>query len=170
MDSVRLVTYVSHSSDNQDNDPAQFGDLILINKYGGFVPSVNALNMRYPGRPVFMTEYGQSGVNLKNETPNRSVFQRMMVDGLKQQEQVFGYSIWTFNDYRSNYQTPDPVTTTPVHQNRPWGVVDVHRNLKRSYGQIRKFFAPVAGLQVNYAGDSARVIIQPRGRNDIPSF
>jgi beta-galactosidase len=170
LDSVRLVTYVSHSSDNQDNDPAQFGDLILINKYGGFVPSVNALNKRYPGRPAFMTEYGQSGVNLKNETPNRSVFQRMMVDGLKQQEQVFGYSIWTFNDYRSNYQTPDPVTTTPVHQNRPWGVVDVHRNLKRSYGQIRKFFAPVTDLQVNNAGDSARVIIQPRGRNDIPSF
>ena len=170
LDSVRLVTYVSHSSDNQDNDPAQFGDVQLINKYGGFVSAVDALNKRYPGRPVFMTEYGQNGVNLKNETPNRSTFQTMMVDGLKQKEQVFGYSIWTFNDYRSNYHTPDPVTTTPVHQNRPWGVVDVYRNQKRSYGQIRKFFAPVAALNVRYTGDSAQVDILPRGRLDIPSF
>ena len=170
LDSVRLVTYVSHTADGQDNDPAQFCDVIMINKYGGYEKSVDALALRYPGKPVFMTEYGNAGVNMRNEPPDRSVMRSMMVDGLKTREHVFGYSLWTFNDYRSNYQTPDPATTTPVHQNRMWGIVDVYRNKKRSYRQLQQFYAPVSGLDVSYVRDSAIIDVRPRGIQDIPSF
>ena len=34
LDSTRLVTYVSNTADFQDNDAAQFCDVIMINKYG----------------------------------------------------------------------------------------------------------------------------------------
>ncbi len=175
LDSSRLVTYVSHTADYQANDAAQFCDVLMINKYGGYAKGVDELKKRYPGKAVFMSEYGSHVDNLIYDTPDKTSFKSLMVDGIANKENLFGYSLWTFNDYRSAYQVPNPATTTPLHQNRQWGIIDNYRNKKRAYGQMRKFYAPVAGFHVNQereANDklSLKVVVHPRAKLDVPSY
>jgi beta-galactosidase len=174
LDSSRLVTYASHTADIQDNDAAQFCDIILINRYGNHQGSIATLEKRYPAKAIFMSEYGSHSYNLIYETPDKTLLTNMMVDSLKQFKNLIGYSMWTFNDYRSNYQTANAPTSTPLHQNRQWGIVDVYRNKKRSFGQMQDYYAPVAGLKSEYlpATDSIKIScsIQPRAKQDIPAF
>ncbi len=175
LDSSRLVTYVSNTADFQDNDAAQFCDVIMINKYGSYEKGVDELKKRYPNKAVFMSEYGSHTDNLIYDTPDKTTFKSLMVDNLTAKENLFGYSIWTFNDYRSNYQAPNPLTTTPVHQNRQWGIVDVYRNKKRAYAQMQQFYAPVRQLIVNAkpsSGDKiqAKIVLHPRYKKDIPAY
>jgi hypothetical protein len=73
---------------------------------------------------------------------------------------VIGVSIWTFNDYRSNYKG------TPASGNREWGVVTVDRELKPAYWQMRKLFSPVNSLAVS----NGIVRVMPRRADEIPSY
>ena len=175
LDSSRLVTYVSHTADFQDNDAAQFCDVLMINKYGGYAKAVDNLKARYPGKGVFMSEYGSHTDNLIYDTPDKSVFKSLMVDELANKENLFGYSLWTFNDYRSAYQVPNPATTTPLHQNRQWGIIDNYRNKKRAFRQMQEFYAPVAGIKVSIHSSQQSVsnltaVIHPRKKMDIPAY
>ncbi|MFM2233415.1 MAG: hypothetical protein RJB31_2116, partial [Bacteroidota bacterium] len=174
-DSSRLVTYVSHTADYQDNDAAQFCDVLMINKYGGYAKAVDNLKARYPGKGVFMSEYGSHTDNLIYDTPDKSMFKSLMVDEVASKESLFGYSLWTFNDYRSAYQVPNPATTTPLHQNRQWGIIDNYRNKKRAFRQMQEFYAPVAGIKVNIKSIQASIsnltaVIHPRKKMDIPAY
>jgi len=174
LDSSRLVTYVSNTADFQDNDAAQFCDVIMINKYGSYEKGIDELKKRYPNKAVFMSEYGGHTENLIYDTPDKTTFRSLMVDNLTAKENLFGYSIWTFNDYRSNYQAPNPLTTTPVHQNRQWGIVDVYRNKKRAYAQMQHFYAPVRylGIKAKAANGlvQAQIVLHPRYKKDIPAY
>jgi beta-galactosidase len=175
LDSSRLVTYVSHTADYQANDAAQFCDVLMINKYGGYEKAIDELKKRYPGKAVFMSEYGSHVDNLIYDTPDKTSFKSLMVDGIANKENLFGYSLWTFNDYRSAYQVPNPATTTPLHQNRQWGIIDNYRNKKRAYRQMQKFYAPVAAFKVRREKSEKEkltlsVLIQPRAKMDVPSY
>ncbi len=175
LDSSRLVTYVSHTADYQDNDAAQFCDVLMINKYGGTAKAIENLKARYPGKGVFMSEYGSHTDNLIYDTPDKSVFKGLMVDEVASKENLFGYSLWTFNDYRSAYQVPNLATTTPLHQNRQWGIIDNYRNKKRAFRQMQQFYAPVAGIKVSIQSaqqsvSSLTAIIHPRKKMDIPAY
>lgn len=175
LDSTRLVTYVSNTADFQDNDAAQFCDVIMINKYGSYEKGVDELKKRYPNKAVFMSEYGGHTENLIYDTPDKTTFKSLMVDNLTAKENLFGYSIWTFNDYRSNYQAPNPLTTTPVHQNRQWGIVDVYRNKKRAYVQMQQFYAPLRQLIVKAKPSKegtiqTQIVLHPRYKKDIPAY
>jgi hypothetical protein len=68
--------------------------------------------------------------------------------------------VWTYNDYRSDYKG------TPASGNREWGVVDVHRNLKGAYHEVRRAFSPVRALGF----DGQRIVVTPRGREELPSY
>lgn len=174
LDSNRFVLYVSNTADWQDNDAAQYCDFIMINKYGNYEKGLRSLEERYPDKPVFVSEYGGYGINVIYDTPNNSSCSSMMVDCALGMEHVFGFSIWTFNDYRSLYQSPLVASATPLHQNRQWGIVDSYRNKKRSYKQLREFYAPVKSLEITKKGESGDVCsvitITPRDILDIPSF
>ena len=130
IDRNRFVTYVSHTADFQDNDAVKFCDLIMMNKYGNFEKAVDNLKIRYPNKIVFLSEYGAHADNLIYDTPNNSTFKSLMVDNLRRKENLIGYSIWTFNDYRSSYQTPVPSVSTPLHQH-PCPVDVANPNLDR---------------------------------------
>ncbi len=166
LDSTRIVTYVSNTADFQKDDAAKFGDMIWINKYDNYLKAVDNLKELFPNKPVFMTEYGGHSNNLIYDTPNRTLFSKLMVDGLSGKENAIGFALWTFNDYRSTYKAPNLATSTPMHENRQWGVVDVYRNKKRSYRQMQKLYAPVRGLQV----ENDNITIIPREKLDIPAF
>jgi len=175
IDKNRFVTYVSHTADFQDNDAVKYCDLIMINKYGNFEKAIDNLMIRYPNKAVFLSEYGTHADNLIYDTPNNSTFKTLMVDNLRSKENLFGYSLWTFDDYRSNYQTPVPSVSTPVYQHRQWGVVDVYRNKKRAYRQMQNFYAPISDLQLSIKTSSDQmmqsdIVIVPRKKMDIPSY
>jgi beta-galactosidase len=79
---------------------------------------------------------------------------------------LIGASLWTFNDYRSNYNG-----TREFSENRSWGVVDVYRRKKRAYYSIRKEHAPVKDLTVKMNSDKgAQITIFPRSYLDLPSY
>lgn len=174
LDPNRLVLYVSNTADYQDNDAVQYCDFIMINKYANYQKALESLKKRYPDKPVFVSEYGDYKVNLTYDTPNNSLWSNMIVDSANGMEHVFGFAVWTFNDYRSRYQSPLTYSATPLHQNRQWGIVDSYRNKKRSFQQLRQYYAPVKALEVTKdkdRGDIHSVIkISPRAVLDIPSF
>lgn len=174
LDPTRLVSYASHTADIQDNDAAQYCDMILINRYGNYMGSIQSLQKRYPSKAVFMSEYGGHTSNMIYDTPDKSLISNLMVDTLYKNENLIGYSIWTFNDYRSNYQTHDPKTSTPMHQNRQWGIVDSYRNKKRAFKQMQDFYAPVNTLvstyKINETALAIHCILTPRKISEIPAY
>jgi beta-galactosidase len=177
LDSTRFVLYVSNSADWQENDAAKYGDFIMINKYDfgmGYEKAIDALKTRYPGKPVFMSEYGSHTASLIYDTPNKTRYTTMIADKFSGKENLFGFAVWTYNDYRSTYQSPNPATTTPMHQNRQWGCVDDYRNKKRAFEQMRDLYAPVRSLEVKTTANGNMMLInlalQPRSPLDIPAF
>lgn len=175
LDPTRLVSYASNTADWQNDDAAKYCDFIMINKYDNYDNAIDSLRKKYKDKAIFMSEYGGHATNLIYDTPNATTFRSLMVDRLKRNDNMIGYALWTFNDYRSGYQAPNPATTTPIHQNRQWGIVDVYRNKKRAFQQIRNFYAPVEHLQLSIQqskddATNAEISITPRGTNDIPSF
>lgn len=177
LDTTRLVAYVSNTADFQADDAAKYGDMIWINKYWNYEKGIDNLAKTYPDKAIFMTEYGGYGIeqgNLIYDTPNNTKYKNFVVAGFESKEYLSGYSVWTYNDYRSRYQSPNPSTATPVHQNRQWGVVDNYRNKKRCYEQMKDFYAPVKALDVRNAENGLQVTtsisITPRGIIDIPAF
>lgn len=174
LDPNRFVLYVSNTADWLDNDAAQYCDFIMINKYSNYQTAFESLKERYPDKPVFVSEYGNYKVNLTYDTPNNSRWGNMIIDSAREMEHIFGFALWTFNDYRSLYQSPWTYSATPLHQNRQWGVVDSYRNKKRSYKQVREFYAPVKALEVTKDGNKGKIhstiTLLPRAVLDIPSF
>lgn len=174
LDDTRFVLYVSNTADWLDNDAAQYCDFIMINKYSNYEKALKKLKEKYPDKPVFVSEYGGYGINVIYDTPNKSSCSSMMVDCALGMDHVFGFAIWTFNDYRSLYQSLLVASATPLHQNRQWGIVDSYRNKKRSYKQLREFYAPVKSLELTCegtGGDRRSVItLTPRDVLDIPAF
>lgn len=177
LDSTRFVLYVSNSADWQDNDAAKYCDFIMINKYDfgmGYEKAIDALKAKYPNKPVFMSEYGSHTASLIYDTPNKTKYTTLIADKFSGKENLFGFAIWTYNDYRSTYQSPNPATATPMHQNRQWGCVDDYRNKKRAFEQMKDLYAPVRSLDVKTTANgnqvSVNMALQPRKLLDIPSF
>jgi hypothetical protein len=73
---------------------------------------------------------------------------------------VVGFSLWTFNDYRSDYQG------TPPSGNREWGIASEDLQPKAAYGQIENYFPPVHSLTVS----NGVIQLQPRTPEEVPSF
>lgn len=175
LDSTRFVLYVSNTADFQKDDPAQYCDFIMINKYGNFINAIDSLHKFYPKKPIFLSEYGEYENTLIYDTPNNSIFKNLIVDKLTDRPYLFGFAIWSFNDYRSVYRSNLKASNTPLDENRRWGIVDVYRNRKRAYQQMRKFYSPIKNLEVkvsiskNYINNT-KIIITPRAKLDIPSF
>ena len=167
LDSTRLAVYVSHSANDQANDPVEFSDLIMLNKYGGWGEQAEATNRLHPGKPIFMAEYGKE---LNSENPAQATIDAQeMLEALRGKEYVVGASLWTFNDYRSFWKA-DPTWTTPPSQNRAWGVVNTFRQKKQPFFTFRQQYAPVRGLTLAAQGSEGTVTINPRHELDIPAY
>ncbi|MCH6235586.1 sugar-binding domain-containing protein [Cognataquiflexum rubidum] len=163
LDSTRLATAVSHTA-QRPNDFLVHSDLGLINKYGSnLLPVTETQHNNFPNKILFYSEYGiaQFGEDLNSDFDAKS-----LIDPLRNLDYLIGASLWTFNDYRSNYNG-----TKEFSENRSWGVVDVYRRKKRAYYSIRKEHAPVKNLTVSSISDrGAEISIIPRDFLDLPSF
>jgi len=169
LDKSRMVTDVSYSASKNKADAAQFADMILLNAYGVKQAGQSArdANKNHPDKPIFMSEFGDvlNADDLDARVPIKS-----LMDSLRNKPYVAGASLWTYNDYRSHYQSNTENWSTPPSENRTWGVVNVHRQKKKAYYDVRKEFAPVRKLSVSEKSNNIHVTVAPRGKFDIPAY
>ncbi|WP_111708280.1 glycoside hydrolase family 2 protein [Lutibacter citreus] len=167
LDKTRLKTYASFTAylpkSDMLNEPVEKADFISINTYGGHLKKVVETHKKFPGKPIFFSEIGKGQIG----SESNDVLDEKLLDEMKlfnELPYVIGTALWTYNDYRSNYKN------TPASENRAWGVVDVWRNKKAAFNQIRNVYAPIAKMQCELTDSKATVIITPRNKVDIPSF
>jgi hypothetical protein len=171
LDPNRFAVYASNTAQSQQDDAAIYGDLILLNLYGGFSGVDKSWN--FHKKPIFVSEFGQQ---LNSDDPNLGVINiKKMMDDMRNKEYVLGLSLWTLNDYRSKYNAEPPTAaswTTPPSQNRTWGIVTTMGRPKRIYETTQKEYAPIKALTltaINAAKGTANVSISPRTKLDIPA-
>ncbi len=163
LDLSRILTYVSNSGLQKDygpaNDPISASEILLHNYYGGAPgKAAEILHAKWPDLPIFFSEFGARQIGAASDATIPGLEKTMAT--LAGHPYVIGVSMWTFNDYRSDYRG------TPASGNREWGVVDVDRHPKAAYQQVRRLFSPVHSLTVV----NGVVKIEPRGTDEIPSY
>ncbi|MCM3750315.1 hypothetical protein M3223_23700 [Paenibacillus pasadenensis] len=168
MDNTRFLTYASNQATNA-NDASRFSDIIFMNMYGNY-NQVAAVANNYPGKPIFVSEYG---ISQTGEDLDKSFFDpKTILNVYKHFPQVVGASVWTFNDYRS-------VTgSTPASQNRSWGAVNVWRDEKKWFETLRDTNSPVQAMSLEqfsqqFAPGSeqvTKVTLSPRAVLDLPAY
>lgn len=153
LDPTRYVTEVSlsaHGPNNPDNpmgDSVYYSDFICCNYYGGFRENVKKIHNTYPDKAIFVSEYGNGQTS---EIPDKAVINPAnILNQWGDLPYVFGASIWTLNDYRSNY------TGTPLGQNRVWGVTTVWGDKKIGFDILQEASSPVKSLTITANGDTA---------------
>ena len=171
LDPNRLAVYASNTAQSQADDAGVYGDLLLLNLYGGFSGVDKAWN--FHKKPIFVSEFGQT---LNSDDPNLGIVNiKKMMDDMRNKEYCLGLSLWTLNDYRSKYNAEPPTAaswTTPPSQNRTWGIVSTLGKTKRSFVTTQKEYAPVKGIalsEINATSGTAKVTIIPRAKLDIPA-
>lgn len=171
LDPNRMAVYASNTAQSQQDDAGVYGDLLLLNLYGGFSGVDKAWNLHK--KPIFVSEFGQT---LNSDDPNLGVIKiKKMMDDMRNKEYCLGLSLWTLNDYRSKYNAEPPTDaswTTPPSQNRTWGIVTSMGKPKRSFVTTQKEYAPVKGIalsEINKDSGTAKVTIIPRAKFDIPA-
>jgi beta-galactosidase len=168
LDPHRIVTHVSNSGmgagANRTNDPITISPVALYNTYSfnKKVTDRNAATIvhdKWPEKAIFFSEFGmkQFGGSLDARIKDIEEMYRVLSEG---KPYVIGFSLWTFNDYRSDY------TNTPPSGNREWGIVTEDRQPKAAYEQLRKLFSPVHLLTVT----NGFIRLQARRPDEVPSF
>ncbi len=167
LDPSRLGVYISYSADFQENDPAQYSDIIMFNKYNDHEERLKVVRGYHPDKPIFFSEIG---TKLDSEDPNLSVMdpEEMMGD-LRKHPYLIGTSFFAFSDYRSNWKDSKATWTTPQSENRSWGVLTAYRAPKRGFHKIQKFYAPVEAVDVADSAGKLDVSVKPRGSNTFPA-
>lgn len=168
LDTTRLKTFASYTSylpkSKIGNEVYEKVDFLSINTYGKAVDKAEKTHQKFPNKPIFFTEIGKGQLGETND----SEFSKSLLDdlsGIQKLPYVMGSSVWTYNDYRSNYKA------TPASGNRAWGVVDVWRNRKpKAFNQVQNMYAPVSNLTHKIDKDKIEVILTPRGLNELPNY
>jgi beta-galactosidase len=163
LDSHRLLAYISLSGARKEygpkNDPISVSDMLLHNSYGPNPGKMaETLHAKWPDRPIFFSEFG---AGMFGETLGSTIggFEARWKD-LANHPYVIGTSLWTFNDYRSDFKGSSP------SELRAWGIVDLWRQPKAAARQIDKAYGPVHEL--SFADGTIRLV--PRSPDEIPSF
>jgi hypothetical protein len=171
LDPSRLAVYVSNSVQSQQNDPSVYSDIIMQNTYGGWLRAAEQAHKQFPSKPIFMSEFGG---NLIGEELNADADFNKMLKGLRSKDYVIGASLWTFNDYRSNYWSTNKAWVSPPSHNRTWGVVNTFLEKKKAFYTIQKEFLPIKVVSINTSvADntfSGKISITPNEKPDFPAY
>ncbi|WP_010134591.1 glycoside hydrolase family 2 protein [Ochrovirga pacifica] len=136
LDSTRLRTYVSNTAYQGGiigNEPYEKVDFLSVNSYGHALKIVEKVHNRFPNKPIFLSEIGRGQIG---PAPNAELKQEL-VDWMKQLKEypyVTGLSLWSYNDYRSDYKG------TPESGFREWGIVSERREKKKAYKQLKEVY------------------------------
>lgn len=137
IDSTRLKTYVtitSYRKGEMGTEPYEKLDFISMNSYGKAPDLVQKTHQKFPGKPIFISEIGKGQIG---PAPDAALSNELIsyLEALKKFPYVSGVSLWSYNDYRSNYKG------TPASGFREWGIVDEKRNRKKAYYQLKEIFS-----------------------------
>ena len=138
LDSTRLKTYASFtvgSAGEKGIDPADVCDIVCFNSYGDAANMARKCHLVWPDKPVFLTEIGKVPLGEHLSESGLSASLKTAIKDLKALDYVVGSSLWTYNDYRSNYKN------TPVGQARTWGVYNGWRQPKKAAKDIQQLYA-----------------------------
>lgn len=164
LDSTRLAVYVTHTAAKQYDEPVLLSDMILFNQYGAHGERADEVHRRYPGKPIFYSEYGTKA---NSEDPNNTLSDyAAMLSSMRGREHLIGASVWTFNDYRTNYRDSGTAATATA-PGVSW-TYTAHRN-----GVSANFSARTprsAGFGLTLTEDGVEIALTPRGRLDLPAF
>lgn len=136
LDKTRLKTYVSNTSyqgGEIGKEPYEKVDFLCVNSYGHAIKIIEKVHQRFPGKPIFVSEIGRGQIGPAPEAVLKDDLVSFLRD-LKAFPYVTGVSIWSYNDYRSNYKG------TPESGFREWGIVDERRNKKEAYNQLKEVY------------------------------
>ncbi|MFC3122506.1 glycoside hydrolase family 2 protein [Agaribacter flavus] len=169
LDPSRMAVYISYSADYQKDDPTQFSDIVMFNKYGDHEERLKVVHDYHPDKAIFFSEIG---TKLDGVDPNESTLDpHSLWNGLKKYPYLIGTSHFAFSDYRSDWKDEKPTWTTDWSENRAWGVLTAFRQPKRSFEKIRKFNAPVEDLSIaNDKDKQFDIALVPKSTNTFPAF
>jgi beta-galactosidase len=169
LDPNRLVTYASNSAPGQPDDAAALCDLIFINSYDNWGKVADKLHKLFPTKAVFFSEFGND-LNKENLDEGIVPIEKMLTQ-LRGRDYVIGASLWTFNDYRSNYWSLKSSWNTAPSENRTWGIVNSFLQPKKAYFDVKKQYQPfiVKNLQINANENAVSGSLSLAGR-DLLSF
>lgn len=165
LDTTRLITYISHTpaADIKNlsvpHDSYRYCDFICINIYKDFPTFENAIknvHQKYPYKPVFISECGLRA-DLVDSEQQRIEHLKGIIDIVRKNPYVTGFSYWSFNDYLSRF------TNTNPSGYREWGIVDANRKPRGLYASFQTDLSPVI---VTY--EKSAMIISARA--DFPSY
>lgn len=148
IDPGRFVTQATNTmnwltADKKDNDGSQYMDFVSINTYDLPYFAINASKpLDFWNKPVFVSEYSPDGYTfgINRETLDFTTKSAETAHIFADLPHVFGWSQWTYNDYRSRF------TGTGTNTVRGWGNQDVWGRLKAGYAATQRANAPVAAL------------------------
>ncbi|MDO6801340.1 glycoside hydrolase family 2 TIM barrel-domain containing protein [Wenyingzhuangia sp. 1_MG-2023] len=136
LDTTRLKTYVTITSYRKGEigtEPYEKVDFISMNSYGNAPVLAEKTHEKFPGKPIFISEIGIGQIG---PAPEGGLSDRLVgyLKELKKYPYVTGVSLWSYNDYRSNYKG------TPASGFREWGIVDERRTKKKAYQQLKEIY------------------------------
>ncbi|NJB83450.1 glycoside hydrolase family 2 protein [Wenyingzhuangia aestuarii] len=136
LDTTRLKTYVTITSYRKGEigtEPYEKVDFISMNSYGNAPVLAEKTHEKFPGKPIFISEIGKGQIG---PAPNAVLGEEMVsyLRTLKKYPWITGVSLWSYNDYRSNYKG------TPASGFREWGIVDERRTKKKAYYQLKEVY------------------------------
>ena len=162
LDASRMTAYVSNTltwgfSNNKNfvPDAAAEGDYIMMNEYGGSwwdLPTgkigyyLDSVNMSYPNKPFFISEFGLCEPNFKGGDERRieDLIYHMAI--YESKPYVEGAIYFDLTDYRTHY----PGTSEKnKFRRRIHGVYDMYGNAKHSMRVLREQSSPVEIQHIN---------------------
>lgn len=169
LDPSRLAVYISYSADYQKDDPTQFSDIVMFNKYDDHEERLKVVHDFHPNKAIFFSEIG---TKLDGVDPNESTLEpQKLWNSLKKYPYLIGTSHFAFNDYRSDWKDEKATWTTDLSENRAWGVLTSYRQKKRSFEKLRNFNAPIESLEIDELGKGKYTLsITPKSKNTFPAF
>jgi beta-galactosidase len=168
IDPSRFVTHANNKVEraetkSREQDGSIFMDFVSINLYGNYAGGPDKMHDYYD-KPMFISEYSPDGFTfpIDREWLDFSTGADTTASHFKSRDFVFGWSQWTYNDYRSEH------TGSSANLVRGWGNADVWGRLKAAYDETQASNAPVkaftlADVAVAAGGGLGVVSITPSG-------
>ncbi|WP_160290192.1 glycoside hydrolase family 2 protein [Flavihumibacter solisilvae] len=166
LDDSRLVTFASMIVFRDfikapEEEASQYVDFVSANIYGDHLLHLERIHKLYPGKPIYVSEFGWRTDGVKNEEERVARLKKAMQD-FRKCDYLIGASVWTFNDYLSRFPGTNP------NGYRPWGLVSPQREKRGMYLAWQEEFAPAVVELIGRT--TGRATIKVTARKDFPSY
>lgn len=166
VDPSRLVTFSSNIVAREiikekEDEASQYVDFISANIYGNHLKALQRIHNVYPGKPIYVSEFGIRADG-DNTEAKRIAYLRKAMNDFRQCDFLIGASVWTFNDYQSSFPGSN------ANGYRPWGLVSPEREPRDIYYAWQEEFSPAVITVQNT--DAGKLSISLTARTDFPSY